>query len=390
MAAPSTAHRRRVGTGDDRERLAIICTGVGATGGIERATEQLTLAAARLLGLGATSLATVWRPEEWPSDVVAIDAGEAPARRVSLVRKVTMSARCLAWAVRRRGSGAVIIATHVSLAPVAACMGRLTGGKVAVWCHGIEVWGPLGLAQRMALQRMDVILSGSRFTAEQLIRNGVPAQRVVLLRYPTPPLRPAPGVARSPDPVVLCVARLTSVDAYKGIDTLLTAWPAVVRAHPAARLMIVGDGDARARLEAIAERLFVRHSVDFTGRVSSEELAAAYASASVFALPGRARLGRRPEGEGFGLVFLEAASAGLPTVAGRAAGAAEAVDDGVTGFLVDPNDPRETATAICKLLADRDVAMRMGEAGRERAATEFSTARFERDVADVLARLERR
>ena len=85
------------------------------------------------------------------------------------------------------------------------------------------------------------------------------------------------------------------------------------------------------------------------------------------------------EQEGFGIVFLEAAACGVPQVAGDSGGAAEAVADGETGLVVRrPDDPRDVAAAIERLLDDPALAARMGVAGRERAVREFSY--------DVLAR----
>ena len=79
------------------------------------------------------------------------------------------------------------------------------------------------------------------------------------------------------------------------------------------------------------------------------------------------------EQEGFGIVFLEAAACGVPQVAGRSGGAHEAVEHEVTGYVVDrPDDPRDVAAAIERLLADPEQARRMGAAGRERAVREFS------------------
>jgi phosphatidylinositol alpha-1,6-mannosyltransferase len=79
------------------------------------------------------------------------------------------------------------------------------------------------------------------------------------------------------------------------------------------------------------------------------------------------------EQEGFGIVFLEAAAAGIPQVAGDSGGAAEAVVDGETGFVVgDPADPSAVAQRLARLLADPDLRHRMGAAARERAVGDFA------------------
>ncbi len=96
---------------------------------------------------------------------------------------------------------------------------------------------------------------------------------------------------------------------YKGVDLLLRAWPKV-RAEVDAELLVVGDGPDLSYLRGVAREEGVEDSVRFTGRVSDEELAAAYGSATVFALPARFRLSPTPEGEGFGLVYAEAGATG--------------------------------------------------------------------------------
>jgi phosphatidylinositol alpha-1,6-mannosyltransferase len=196
-----------------------------------------------------------------------------------------------------------------------------------------------------------------------------------------------PGLENADGPIVLTVARLLRADRYKGVDTLLRAWPAVVEAVPGATLAIVGDGDDRADMEALAEAGGTGPSVRFLGRLSDDALADCYERASLFALPGRVRLGPEPEGEGLGLVFLEAAAAGLPVVAGRAGGAVEAVDDGRTGFLVDPESPAAVADGIVALLVDPSRATAMGRAGQAMVVDRFGAERFDAEVGRLLAEL---
>jgi phosphatidylinositol alpha-1,6-mannosyltransferase len=162
----------------------------------------------------------------------------------------------------------------------------------------------------------------------------------------------------------------------------------VLRSIPTATLTVVGDGDDRPRLTEMARQLGLAGRVHFAGRVDDEGLDRAYASCAVFALPARARLGKTPEGEGFGLVFIEAAYAGLPTVAGRAGGAQEAIIDGVTGFLVDPDDDQAVAATLVALLDDEELRVRLGAAGEEMAARLFSFERFESDLGEQLNMIE--
>jgi phosphatidylinositol alpha-1,6-mannosyltransferase len=107
------------------------------------------------------------------------------------------------------------------------------------------------------------------------------------------------------------------------------------------------------------------------GRVPDEDLAAVYGAADVFAMCCRERWGGL-EAEGFGIVFLEAAACGVPAVAGRSGGAWEAVEDGVTGFVVDPLDAGAVAGALTALLTDPARRAAMGAAARARAEASFA------------------
>jgi phosphatidylinositol alpha-1,6-mannosyltransferase len=112
--------------------------------------------------------------------------------------------------------------------------------------------------------------------------------------------------------------------------------------------------------------------VQFLGRVSNDDLPRLYGCADVYAMLCRNRWAGL-EQEGFGIVFLEAAACGVPQVAGDSGGAAEAVDDGVTGLVVrHPDDPREVAAAFERLLDDPLGRAHMALAGRDRAVAEFS------------------
>jgi phosphatidylinositol alpha-1,6-mannosyltransferase len=161
-------------------------------------------------------------------------------------------------------------------------------------------------------------------------------------------------------PVVVCVSRLV---ARKGQDVLLEAWPRVLARHPGARLLLVGGGPLEGALRKTIAAGELGRSVVLTGPVAAPELPAHYAAGDVFAMPCRTRRGGL-DVEGLGMVFLEAAACGLPVVAGTSGGAPEAVQDGVTGHVVQPRSPDAVATAISGLLDDPAKARAMGTAGR--------------------------
>ena len=162
----------------------------------------------------------------------------------------------------------------------------------------------------------------------------------------------------------------------KGFDVLIRAIARLQPSRPNLVLAIAGGGRDDQRLRDMAQSLGV--PVRFLGRVPHDDLPLLYGCADVYSMLCRNRWAGL-EQEGFGIVFLEAAACGVPQVAGSSGGAAEAVADGETGFVVKaPDDPSAVAVAIERLLDDPELARRMGAAGRERAVREFSY--------DVLAR----
>ncbi|MEO1062203.1 MAG: glycosyltransferase family 4 protein [Actinomycetota bacterium] len=151
----------------------------------------------------------------------------------------------------------------------------------------------------------------------------------------------------------------------KGIDVVLRAADRLRRTHPDLQVVVNGSGRDRRRLELIAASGSV--PVHFVGRVADELLTGLYGAADVFSMLCRTRWAGL-EQEGFGIVFMEAAAAGTPQVAGASGGAHEAVEHDVTGLVVDdPTDVGAAAAAIGALLDDPDRRAAMGKAARARA-----------------------
>jgi phosphatidylinositol alpha-1,6-mannosyltransferase len=161
-------------------------------------------------------------------------------------------------------------------------------------------------------------------------------------------------------PVVVCVSRLV---ARKGQDTLLRAWPAVIKKIPDAVLLIVGRGPYAKTLHQLAEQTGVSSSVTFTGPVPQDELPAHYAAGDVFSMPCRTRRGGL-DVEGLGIVYLEASATGLPVVGGDSGGAPDAIADGETGYVVGGRDVATLSARLITLLQDPAGAKAMGEKGR--------------------------
>lgn len=167
--------------------------------------------------------------------------------------------------------------------------------------------------------------------------------------------------------IVVGISRLVP---RKGFDTVIRAVAALAPFRPRLVLAIAGAGRDRERLEKLATELSA--PVRFMGRVSHDDLPLLYGCADVSAMMCRNRWAGL-EQEGFGIVFVEAAACGVPQIAGRSGGAAEAVEHGETGFVVDdPSDVNDVVRRLTQLLDDDELRQSMSVASRTRAEREFS------------------
>jgi len=250
---------------------------------------------------------------------------------------------------------------------------------VFIYAHGEEISqkpynARADQARRAALQSADGIVAVSSFTATMVSEKyDVPAENIQavtngvdLARFSE---RPAENVRQhfglDLGPLVFSLGRLVE---RKGIDRLIEAWPRIKAAVPQATLAIAGTGPLEDALQAAAERQDGHSSIKFLGRVGGDLLPSLYASADLFAMPNRTM----PDGdtEGFGLVFLEAAACGTPSVGGRAGGAVDAVQHNETGVLVDGTDVSAIAFAVTEMLTDEVKRKAMGQAAMEFAQTQ--------------------
>jgi len=223
--------------------------------------------------------------------------------------------------------------------------------------------------------RADVVIANSRFTRTLLWSAGVRAKvHIVGLGVDRRDVVPA----RAEVPTILAVGRLIE---RKGFDRLIEAVARLSAEFPTLRCELVGDGPQYESLLLRASELGVADRLTFLGSIDDEELWQAYARAWCFALPVRVV---EDDVEGFGIVYLEAALAGLPAIGGLHSGAADAIVDGVTGLLVDGNDAAEVSEALATLLRDEKAAAAMGGRGRERAL-QLTWARTADEILALLA-----
>jgi phosphatidylinositol alpha-1,6-mannosyltransferase len=256
-----------------------------------------------------------------------------------------------------------ILCGHVFTAPAGLVLRRVLNAPLALYLYADELPAHRWLT-RLALRQSDLAIAISRYTAELALDLGARPDRLELVP-PGVDLPPPRRVPRSSVPTLVTVARLE--DRYKGHDVVLRALGRIRREVPGARWVVIGDGALRPELEQLARDLGVDDAVEFAGAVDDAERDRRLDEAHVFVMPSRLPP-PGAGGEGFGIVYLEAALHELPVVAGQAGGAMDAVVDGETGLLVpDPADPVQVADAVLALLNDPDRAKRLGQAGAERA-----------------------
>jgi len=170
--------------------------------------------------------------------------------------------------------------------------------------------------------------------------------------------------------ILLSVSRLGQ---GKGFPHLLRLIPNILNSIPQLVLLIVGDGPKRDELLKFVQAHNLQNVVRFIGPLTAKELRLFYYLADVFVLLTHDDDERGQEG--FGLVFLEAAAAELPVVAGRSGGVEEAVINGQTGLVVDIYQERQVEDAIISLFTKPDLAKQLGELARERIEREFQLSK---------------
>ncbi len=296
-------------------------------------------------------------------------------------------ARFTATAIRAaRRQGKVVLAGHPNLGPVAQAMKIAAPRLRTILCtHGVEVWEPLPVLRRLALQGANIVLAPSADTASHVAEQHVRREKIRILPWALDPEfevtagnAPRQNLPRGyPEGrVILSVGRWLANERYKGMDTLITALPRLLTRWPELQLLAVGDGDDRPWLEDLAEKNGVNRHVHFLSGLSFEELAACYDACEMFALPSRA--------EGFGLVYLEAMARGKPVIGGAQGGAPEVIEDGVTGYLVPHGDAAQLATSIETLVSDPALAQKMGGRGRQRVERDFRFSVFAKSLKKIL------
>ena len=345
-------------------------------GGVARFAYEL---AAQLAGMGHRTVLYGWRRytksplhDGMPFTIAAI-----PDTRWKNLKDLHMLR--VGLEIRRRwGSRVILYAMGWKIGRALVRLAPLFGWRVVIFAHGLEVTKRVSAHRRPAMIRAfnsaSLVVPGSRYTARALVEYGVDPERVHVINYGVDPERFRPGPSDRHDlegrKVILTLARVIE---RKGQDMIIRALPQVRAQVPHAVYIIAGVArdPERRRLETLAREHGVSDAVIWAGYISEEDLAPLYNACDVYAMVSR-EIAERGDVEGFGITYLEAGACAKPVIGGRSGGVEDAVEDGVTGFLVDPHDPDAVAERLTTLLTDDVLARRLGENGRARIERSFT------------------
>ncbi len=360
-------------------------------GGMERLNWQLSKVlgqSARVMVVGPAGAAA-----HAPEQVAVFDVPLQPLSRflLSAALRTIRLARIERPAFVLAGSGLTV--------PIVWIAANSARARSIAYVHGLDVvarhpvyrlcWLPF-------LRRMNRVITNSRATAALCEAAGVRIERITVV-HPGTQLQPETteedrSLARiqfrerhalGDGPLLLSVGRLT---ARKGVSEFINeVLPAIVAVHPRCTLVVVGDvpthalqaaASSTAQIHRVAQTMGLEQNVRCLGTLSDLELRFAYRAADVHVLPVR-NFPHDPEG--FGMVSIEAAAHGLPTVAYACGGVPDAVCDGVSGVLIQSGDAAAFAKAVVELLRNPLPTEPM-----RKFAEGFSWENFGRKMAEVL------
>lgn len=250
----------------------------------------------------------------------------------------------------------VAILSHVNLAIIGIII-KFINPQCRLWlvAHGIEVWRPLSLFQRLMLKRCDSVICVSNYTKQQMInRHNLNADKCIVLNNAIDPFMRLPGTfSKSPnllkyyglhddDFILFSLTRLASTEQYKGYDQVISVLGSLKSKFPQIKYVLSGKYDEQEyiRIKKLIAAHDVSDNVILTGFIDEAELTQHFLLADLFVLPSKK--------EGFGIVFIEALACGLPVICGNADGSVDAIRNGELGEAINPDNLTELSDAIIR------------------------------------------
>ncbi len=255
----------------------------------------------------------------------------------------------------------LIILGHINLAIIGVIQKILFRNKpLIIIVHGIEVWDELSIIKKTLLKKSDLILAVSNFTRNKIIeKHLIEPAKIKIFPNTLDPYFTAPEIFSKPKEllkrynislntnVLLTVARLFSVEKYKGYDKVISILPNVLKEFPDSVYIIIGkyNLEEKRRLEEIIKKENLTTKVIFTGFIPEDELVEHYLLSDLYVMPSKK--------EGFGIVFIEAMSCGVPVVTGKNCGSDDINVQFEHSVGADPDNQYELGDVILSMLRDK-------------------------------------
>lgn len=262
----------------------------------------------------------------------------------------------MGWDTLTKGTKAdVVILSHINLAMLGIVI-KVLKPKCRIWliAHGIEVWRPLNISKQILIKKIaDKIICVSSFTKDQMTYwHQVKPEKCVVLNNVIDPFIKHPEEFEKPDyllnryglseqnQIVFTLTRLASSEQYKGYEQVIKAISTLKTKFPHIKYILGGPYDKleEKRIKDLIKRLDIEQQVIMTGYIKESELSDYFLLADLFVLPSKK--------EGFGIVFIEALSCGLPVVCGNADGSVDAIRSGELGTAINVDDQDQLETTI--------------------------------------------
>ena len=314
-------------------------------------------------------------PEVWPKSLGGIIKIISRIKWLSIIRHLASVAKTHKIEIIQAGQ-------ILPLGTLAWLFWRRKKIPYIFYAHGLDITLPQRFMRKKTLLKKIIVnakgmVANSYFTKDELVKLGADSKKIIVV-YPCPNLelqqvsetetaKIINDYGLKNKKILLTVGRLVE---RKGHDLTIKSLPKIIKQVPNVAYLIVGSGPREKYLKDLTVQSGLSEHVQFIGAVDQKKLAALYQVCDAFIMPSRQLA--NGDVEGFGIVYLEANLFGKPAIGGKSGGVPEAIVDGKTGLLVDPNSVNEIALAAIKLLTDPAYAERLGLQGLERVSNEFN------------------
>jgi len=366
-------------------------------GGIEYYLHDTLTLLAETLGKGSITTLVPQRGDRFELTPCDYEVEAVPFTSSGFLKKIenrfSRSFFKKAISLAKENSVDCILVGHVSLAPLAYALSKILNIPYWTFAYGVEVWGGLSLPTDWAFRRSQKIISISHWTKEILISRGISNDRISVVHPGLSPFfeKASPKDFNQPSesPLkLLTVSRLDPQEQYKGHDHVISALGLIKKKSPEwlPHYTIQGKGEDRKRLEQMVFLGGLSEHVTFLdGLTSREDLADLYRQADAFIMPSRFGCWEgRWRGEGFGIVYVEAAALGVPSIAYECGGVVDIIQTGINGILVKPDDITALSHTLISISKNRQLLVALGKQAREIALQKFSQRAIAREIQNTL------